>query len=60
MRFPNELEEHAVQLNSREVIYDLIHGLNSKESLSLSSEALEIDEKEQEEITIDIELPEKT
>ena len=60
MRFPNELEEHAVQLNSREVIYDLIHGLDSKESLSLSSEVLETDDKGQEEITIDIELPEKT
>ena len=29
MRFPNELEDYAVQLNSREVIYDLLHGFNS-------------------------------
>ena len=28
MRFQKELEEYAVQLNSREVIYDLLHGVN--------------------------------
>ena len=59
MRFPNELEEHAVQLNSREVIYNLMHGLDSKESVS-SSSALGSDREEQEEIPVNIELPEKT
>lgn len=29
MRFQKELENYAVQLNSREVIYDLLHTLNS-------------------------------
>tara|TARA_B100001758_G_C18325446_1_gene565623 strand:- start:411 stop:1205 length:795 start_codon:yes stop_codon:yes gene_type:complete len=38
VRFPNELEEYAVQLNSREVIYDLIHGLETKDSASPNSE----------------------
>ena len=41
MRFPNELEEYAVQLNSREVIYDLIHGLDSKESVKSNFEESE-------------------
>ena len=59
MRFPNELEEHAVQLNSREVIYDLIHSLDSKESVSLSSDVVATVEKGHEEITTDIEVPEK-
>lgn len=59
MRFPNELEEYAVQLNSREVIYDLIHGLGSKESVSAPSELLGSDNDEQEEITVDTELSEK-
>jgi len=60
IRFPNELEEHAVQLNSREVIYDLIHGLDSKELSSRSPEELDTDKKGHEEITTDIEVFEKT
>ena len=34
MRFPNELEEYAIQLNSREVIYNLMRELNSDETSS--------------------------
>ena len=41
MRFPNELEEHAMNLNSREVIYELIHGLESKDLILEDSEELE-------------------
>ena len=34
LRFTSELEEYAAQLNSREVLYDLIHGLAEKEVFS--------------------------
>lgn len=34
IRFTSELEEYAAQLNSREVLYDLIHGLAEKEVFS--------------------------
>ena len=34
LRFTSELEEYAAQLNSREVLYDLIHGLAEKEEFS--------------------------
>jgi hypothetical protein len=59
MRFPNELEEHAVQLNSREVIYDLIHGLDSKESVNAPSEFQGSVKEEREEIPVDTERYEK-
>jgi hypothetical protein len=59
MRFPNELEEYAVQLNTREVIYDLIHGLDSKESVNPPSKALVSNKGEKEEIVLNTELSEK-
>ena len=59
MRFPNELEEYAVQLNTREVIYDLIHGLDSKESVSSPSKVLVSKKEEKEEIVLNTELSEK-
>jgi len=34
LRFSSELEEYAAQLNSREVLYDLIHGIAEKELFS--------------------------
>ena len=59
MRFPNELEEYAVQLNTREVIYDLIYGVDSKESVNPPSKALVSNKGEKEEIVLNTELSEK-
>ena len=59
MRFPNELEEYAAQLNSREVIYDLLHGLDSKESESPNSEVSAMNNNEHIDTEEDFEYPEK-
>jgi hypothetical protein len=46
MRFPNELEEYAAQLNSREVVYDLLHGFESNKTRSVESKRSLIEHKD--------------